>query len=200
MARRRFDEIVSLGRGCQPAHQIRRIFDIERAHIFDWIMTPDEGLRTSIRTGLEHFFERDRLVIGPEGCIVDATTNIQFMHEFPDGLVADRTYAEHAARFSALVARWQELMSSSQRVLFVRQHAWAADARASAVMLRETLDAAAPALDYTILYLTENEQPAWNESRIVNEYLHQMEPYDWRGDDRAWSTLFNSVEVHVADK
>lgn len=193
MAFGRFDEIVSLGRACQPAHQIRRIFGVERAHVFDWIITPDDGLRTSIETGLENFFARDRLVVGPENCVVDAVSDVRFLHEFPDGRLDEQTYAEHVARFSTLVARWRDLMNSNHRVLFVRQHAWSPDAHASALKLRETLDVAAPSLEYTVLYLIEQDVPAWNEPRLVNMRLRQTEPYDWRGDDRAWAALFDSL-------
>lgn len=195
----RFEQIVSLGRACQPAHQIRRLFGVERAHVFDWVITPDEGLRTSIEMGLKHFFLRDRLIVGPENCIVDAMTDVRFLHEFPEARLDEHSYAEHAARFSTLVARWRELMRSNRRVLFVRQHAWNPDPRLSALKLRDALDVAAPALDYTLLYLTEQDAPPWNESRIVNMRLRQTEPYDWRGDDQAWSALFDSLGVSLAE-
>lgn len=194
----RFDEIVSLGRACQPAYQIRRIFGAERAHVFDWVITPDQGLRASIDAGLDQFFERDRLVVGASQCVVDRITDVRFLHEFPSKSVSDAEFTENVGRYALLIDRWRELMASNQRVLFVRQHAWEEDARVSALMLRETLDRAGPSLDYEILYLTEEDEPAWNEARIVNHRLHQPEPYDWRGDNAAWSALFDSVAAAPA--
>ena len=85
MPPRHYDQIVSLGRGCQPAHQIRRLYADAQAHVFDWIVTPDAGLLHSITTDLDGFFARERLEMGPEDCIVDRVTDARFLHELLRG-------------------------------------------------------------------------------------------------------------------
>jgi hypothetical protein len=185
----RFDDIVSLGRACQPAHQIRRVFGIQTAQVFDWIITPDATLRTLLETRLDGFFLRDRLIMGPEACVIDAVTDVRFLHEFPAGSDLDAKYAEHSPRFDMLTARWRGLMASRRRVLFIRQHAWDRDPRETATMLRRTLDAVAPLLDYRLLYLTEHYEAPWDEERIFNRRLRQPDVPDWRGDDQAWTAL-----------
>lgn len=188
-----YDHVVSLGRGCQPAHQIRRCLGANAAHVFDWIVTTDDGLVELIGSGLEFFFSKERLGMGPENCVVDIPTGTQFLHEFPRGCDIGEQHDAHADRFSMLTARWRDLLSSEQSVLFVRQHGWDPNPRAAAQRLRGTLERAAPLLRFSILYLTHDAVDSWNERRIVNRRLAQCEPYDWRGDDRAWTALLTEA-------
>lgn len=193
--RHRYDQVVSLGQACQPAYQIRRILGISSAHVFDWIMTPTEGLIALIGSDLEAFFSRDRLGVGASGAITDLPTDTRFVHEFPEGSDLDAQHAEHAGRYVMLAERWRDLLRSRQRVLFVRQENWAPDPRASAVRLHATLRAKAPHLRFRLLYLTANpaDETPWGYPDVINRYLPQLEPYDWRGDNAAWERLLHEA-------
>lgn len=188
-----YDQVVSLGRGCQPAHQIRRILQSSSANIFDWIVTTDQGLVTHIESELEGFFERDNLETGTEGFIVDRATGTQFQHEFPKNANFDTQYESSRGRFAMLVQRWRDLLASEQAVLFVRQHGWDGDVRASAVRLRETIKRRAPHLHFTLLYLTKDAASPWSEAQILNRHLTQPDPYDWKGDDNAWARVLEEA-------
>ncbi|MGH6951689.1 MAG: hypothetical protein ACREH4_12500 [Vitreimonas sp.] len=122
-------------------------------------------------------------------------TDVRFLHEFPPGADIDASNAEHAPRFAALAERWRELATSRRRALFVRQHAWDP---IRARRFRRTPDAAAPALDYTLLCLTETEGPRWGKTRILKGRLRQPATPDWRGDNHAWSELFAGVAAPLA--
>ncbi|MCX7356744.1 MAG: DUF1796 family putative cysteine peptidase [Alphaproteobacteria bacterium] len=186
---RHYDQIVSLGRGCQPAHQIRRLYADAQAHVFDWIVTPDAGLLHSITTDLDGFFARERLEMGPEDCIVDRVTDARFLHEFPSGQDFGSQYDKHAGRYEMLAERWRQLLASQQKVLFVRQHAWDSDLRGTAIRLRDTIALKAPHLCFDLLYLSATHDEDWREERIVNVFLRQPEPYVWTGDDAAWEQV-----------
>jgi hypothetical protein len=188
-----YDEVVSLGRGCQPAHQIRRILQSSSANIFDWIVTTDQGLVAHIESDLEGFFERDNLETATEGFIVDRATGTQFQHEFPKGADFVAQHQASRGRFAMLAQRWRDLLASEQAVLFVRQHGWDADARASAVRLREAIRRCAPHLHFTLLYLTKDAAGAWGEAQILNRHLIQPDPYDWKGDNDAWARLMEET-------
>lgn len=188
-----YDQVVSLGRGCQPAHQIRRLLQSSSANPFDWIVTTDEGLVAHIESGLEGFFDRDNLETGAEGFIVDRATGTQFQHEFPKNTDFDAQYEASRGRFAMLSQRWRELLKSDQAVLFVRQHGWDADVRASAVRLRETIRRCAPHLRFTLLYLIKDAAAVWGEAQILNRHLIQPDPYDWKGDDEAWTRLMEEA-------
>jgi hypothetical protein len=184
-----YDQVVSLGRGCQPAYQIRRILGCNGANVFDWIVTTDRGLLSLIASRLDGFFSRERLEIGREHCVIDHVTETQFLHEFPQGSDFDAQYEANAGRLAALAERWRELLDSERNILFVRQHGWDGDARASATRLRDAIGMQAPRLKFALLYLTSVAESDWREQGILNRQLTQPDPYDWRGDDRAWQRL-----------
>jgi hypothetical protein len=190
-----YQHVVSLGRGCQPAHQIRRIAERSTACPFGWILTTDKGLVELIASDLEGFFARETLRRGADGYMLDPRNATRFQHEFPPGSDFDVQYALHASRFEMLVARWRELLRSEQSVLFVRQHGWDADARACAARLRDAIRGQAPRLRFSILYLTGDaaDEVPWDEQGIVNHRLPQPEPYDWKGDDAAWERLLGDA-------
>jgi hypothetical protein len=190
-----YDQVVSLGKGCQPAHQIRRLLGTTSAHVFDWIVTTDGGLVAHIASGLDGFFALDRLGPAPGGVIADVATGTQFIHEFPKGREVRAQHAEHAARFAMLAARWRALLRSDQRVLFVRMHMDDDAPRASAERLRDAIAGRAPRLRFTILYLTDDpaDEVGWGMAGIVNRHLKQPEPYAWEGDDAAWEALLRQA-------
>lgn len=192
-ALKHYDQVVSLGRACQPARQLRRILGTESAHVFDWIITTDQGLVSLIASDLDQFFAREKLTMGTHGFIIDRETDTRFVHEFPKGSDFEAQYEANAARIAMLVGRWRELIASSQSVLFVRQHAWDADARASARRLRDMITQKAPRLRFTLLYLTETEEDDWGETGIISRRLTQLNPYEWQGDDAAWSALLSEA-------
>jgi len=184
-----YDQVVSLGRACQPAYQLRRLTGVKTAHVFDWIITPDKGLLRWLETDLDQFFARDRLTVDQRSVVIDQPTETQFLHEFPPGADFEKAYEENAGRFAMLVERWRNLLASDQHVLFVRQHGWSNDARAAALRLRDTIAAQAPRLRFKLLYLTPDEQGDWREQGIINRFLRQPEPYEWTGDDDAWGEV-----------
>lgn len=98
-----YDQIVSLGRACQPAYQLRRLTGSESAHVFDWIITTDAGLIHWIESDLRGFFARDRLVTSQSGVVIDEATQTQFIHEFPSEAEFDTAYEANAGRFAMLV-------------------------------------------------------------------------------------------------
>lgn len=199
MVGRRYDQVVSLGRACQPAYQIRRLDAGAQAHVFDWVITPDAGLVDLIATGLDGFFARDRLEMGHHNCIADRVTDTRFLHEFPKGLDFTAQYEMNAGRIAMLVERWRALLASTQRILFVRQHAWNTDVRATAVRLRDTIAAQAPRLIFSLLYLTETEDDDWGEDGIVNLRLRQQEPYVWTGDNAAWEQVLAEANARFGE-
>ena len=193
--RRRTRQVVSLGRACQPAHQIRRILGITAAQVFDWIITTDQGLVALIEANLDGFFTPDRLVRDPKVGMVDLPTGTKFLHEFPKGSDVSAQHAEHAGRYAMLVRRWCTLLASDEHVLFVRQHGWDPESRAAAVRLRQAIRRQAPRLPFTILYLTSDpiDEVSWHEEGIINRYLPQPKPYHWKGDDAAWERLLGEA-------
>lgn len=166
---------------------------------FDWILTTDRGIVEWIAGDLDGFFAREHFGRGRDDCVIDVRNETQYQHEFPKGADFDAQFALHAPKYAMLTVRWRELMGSDRSVLFVRQHAWDADARACAVRLRETLRARAPRLSFALLYLIEPKRydGPWHEAQIENAALPQPASGRWEGDDAVWERLLGSA-LHSA--
>ena len=192
-----YDHIISLGRACQPRYQLRRIRGLADAGVFDWIITPDPGLRACIASGLAGFFDPAYLRRGPDGVVQDIRHDIRFLHEFPPGSPVEAGLAAHGARYAAQVRRWQALMASDRRVLFVRQHGWDADIAGTAALLSDTLATVAPALDFDLLYLTDPalHDPDHQAPRTRFHPLPQSATDRWEGDDTAWDRILTGVQL-----
>ncbi len=190
-----YTQIISLGRACQPRYQLRRIRGTVDAYPFDWIITPDVGLRAVIAAGLAGFLDPQFLRRDPDGMVCDSRHQLRFMHEFPPGQLIGAGLAQHGARYANLVRKWHDLMASDHRVLFVRQHGWAKDIAATAALLVATLERAAPALDFELLYLTEPRQhdPAQHARRTMFRPLGQSPTGRSEGDDAVWDALLAEV-------
>jgi len=190
-----YREIVSLGRACQPAYQVRHRLGVTRAHVFDWVVTTDSGLRHHIDTRLAGFFSPDHLIADDEGLVRDRTTGTTFLHEFPPDTDPGISMTKAAPRIAALVDRWLALLASRQFVLFIRQHAWDPDALTSAEALVTSLCHAAPRLRFRLLYLTSPDrfQQAPDRPELLHRVLAQPDPPDWRGDGAAWGRLLDEA-------
>lgn len=190
-----YDEVVSLGRSCQAAHQLRHRLGLDRAHVFDWLITTDRGLLYHIDTRLSRFFYPDTLVPDDNGGIRDRITGTRFPHEFPRGAAFGIAYAKAAPRIFALARRWTDLMASDQSVLFIRHHGWHGDIPSCARRLHEALRGAAPRLRFRLLYLSAPDrfQPLPDEPGLLHRPLAQPADRDWRGLDSAWQALFDEA-------
>lgn len=194
LANSRFDRVVSLGCSCQPAFQIRRLLGIEEAQVFDWLITEDPGIIHLIKNAAEDVFRQNDLK-WINGAVRSLTHGTRYMHEFPAEADIEKGFLENTARFATLTRRWRDLMTSDERVLFVRIHAWSEDPPAMAVQLRDTLEAAAPRLRFELLYLTPPElfDPTWSVAGITHRPVAQPEPYTWKGDDAVWERLLSEA-------
>lgn len=190
-----YDEIVSLGRDCQVAHQLRKTLGIERAHVFDWIGTPDPAILQHVQTGLDGFFAADNLRRDDRGYVRDPRNGTTFLHVFPQGSDLDTTRAEAAPRFAAMTERWRDLMRSDRAILFVRRHGFAADPLATADRLIAALSAAAPRLRFRLLYLTAPGlyRPQDDRPGLLHRPLPDPDPPDWRGDPLVWQALLDEA-------
>jgi hypothetical protein len=190
-----YDEIVSLGCTCETAYQLRRCLGIERAHVFDWVVTSDPGLLQYIESGLQDYFALDGLMRDAEGQVRDAQTATLFLHEFPEGADLAAAHAAEAPRIAALVERWHKLMASEQSVLFIRKHGWAGPPLRTDDRLHQALRAAAPRLRFRLLYLTKPAafEPGAATPGLVHLPLAPPDPEDWRGDDLVWQQLLSDA-------
>ena len=123
-----YRRMISVGKHCRTAYQIRRITGDSTTHYFDSLRTPYLGLLKTLRDGFAALFRREDLEIRNNGTlIVDARTGIGFNHNFakipgtnfidPDAI--ERQYEKQKAKMDYLAQRWEQFVRS-EPVLFIR--------------------------------------------------------------------------------
>ncbi len=196
--RRPYDEVVSLGQGCQVAWQIETNNMRKYAYPFDWFITSFDSLLLFIVHKGANFLDFDKIAVGeaypgdPSRLqVIDLVYGIQSYHDFfsmpPLG-----NYYEIKAKYDRRIKRFFKLLESSHKILFIREGL----SKAQVEYLDYILHSLYPHLSYTILALNNSQDYLydWGLERIRNFYLEQI-PGNWMGDFVRWKEILSQFPV-----
>ena len=192
-----YDLVVSLGKNCQPAYQIRRYTGVQRAQVFDWCMTPDSALTQVIRHGFSGWFDPDQLIPHSDGAYKHRESGVVFLHEFNSFPDFASGYAASAPRIEQLIFRWLDLVTSDKNVLFVRIHAEEPHVPSTAADLVRSL-VETSSLGFDLLYLVSPEifDPTWQVEGVTFRPHRRHGPdQDWRGHNADWDAYFAEMGI-----
>jgi hypothetical protein len=196
-----FDKVISLGRACDTAHQIRRYFRQTEAYPFDWLGTPFEGLLALLRHDFSGFLQTSDLE-SEQGCVREARYGARLRHDFP--VLDPEQIAAVQARYGRRIERFRQAVAGANRILFVRgqQHIGDALPFDPAITLERTLREVFPHLDFHLLVLNPEAAalPEFEAVGISGLSVASPDPYVWSGDDAAWSVLFGQVLTRVGGR
>jgi hypothetical protein len=212
MINKEFDHIVSLGSFCQTAHQIRRHFKYEHAHIFDWWVTPTVGLVELVENGFaELFIEQNmKIVDEPDGMAVMCSRyGLMHYHDFDEAKIAGTLNAflvragcpTNIAKFSYLLKR---LIGLSGDVLFIRSGGgyvrnYNQNMEFNPDLLKrfiKAMERILPTANFKILLL-QDTSPIFEDTRVFTDDLNNYGCDSWDGSDRGWSELFTRQQVNL---
>lgn len=165
-----YDEVVSLGKSCEVATQLRLKGIRKNAYPFDWLVSPFDALESFIINEGVHFLDEDKLVFKeinppnhPYYSVLDSYYGLESYHDFlgPDDI------AQHdkvRAKFDRRKKRFFDLLRSDNRILLIRS----GGTRQEAERLNNLLQMLYPNLDYTLLVVSYREefQVPWKIPRI----------------------------------
>jgi hypothetical protein len=194
---RPYRQLISIGKHCRAAHQLRRITGRQSASYFDWIGTPHQAILYALRNGLESIFRREYLGVTSDGRgVIDLRSGITYYHHFPRSSVGgkvdmqciDSGYLLQKKKFDFLRARWYESIASAE-TLFIRQDCLSTD---QAFELYSALVSHANHEDIGLLVIT----PPGHTLRVDHPRIH-VAPGDpeaksgeyWKGDDECWNSI-----------
>jgi hypothetical protein len=199
MAEPNYTRLVSLGRGCDCAHQIRRFTGIESASYFDWLATPHSALVKVLRLRFDGCFAQENLVVAEEDTTVrDDLTGLHYHHNFSRSAdkktiapsAIEREYERESAKMSFLARRWFETIRN-ETVLFVRRDTPTVP---QALELYQALEEQVPDRPTSLLFvIPPGYEFAIDHPRIFAEPC--MKPADdaaWYGDDEAWNGVLGN--------
>lgn len=193
-----FHKVISLGHSCVPAFYIRKWLRKQpEAYFFDWLVTPPPALLAIIRSGLMTLFEQQKFAISeapkPSSIyvpVIHTQLKVLFYHDFKKtrGLV-DFTPVRN--KYSFLAERWNKLMNSDNRILFIRHHI----NKEECIALKQVLCGAYPKLDFEILAINECDPATlkWDIPKVNSQYVKYCDK--WVGDESEWAKAFKSVNL-----
>jgi hypothetical protein len=179
-------QIVSLGRACKTAFNLRRFFDFSGAFPFDWWYSEPEALLSFLRSmDVDALYHPDLIELSEDG---KSVTNKRFPvllhHEFPRDYsapgqpIADGwrgAVGKARQRTAALIDKFKALNSEGNRVAFFREGPTPETAFISA--LATLLDCA----EWTYVPVDLADEPE----------------FEWKGDPRKWDDLLRATGVRL---
>lgn len=213
--------VVSLGGNCMVTKEMRLFYGIRAANLFDWWITPGDGLVRLIENDFDGLFERENLrLVGDRRSVANLRYGILHHHDFPRNDEEDRVVAideEHRRRnlekFAYLKRRWDDLAHNRGAVLFVRW-GWSMSellldglspdpACADPAKLVAALDRKFPQLDYQILLIDAPEvkrgykKVLYRDSSAFTGSGERLIPANlqWKDNTVIFSRLFSSVNL-----
>ena len=192
----RYSRLISLGRACECAHQIRRYTGIETAAYFDWLITPHSGLVKALRLRFEGCFMEENLVISDDRTTIrDSLTGIVYHHNFSrlsdmvtiDPLAVGREYKRESEKMGFLARRWFEITEKTQ-VLFVRHDAPSIQqAQEVYQVLSEQMKDRLPFVLFVVP--PEHELPISQPGIFVEKCRTVSGSSAWFGESEAWDNV-----------
>ena len=194
---RRYDKLVSIGRYCQTAYQLRRFTNNTTASFFDWLGTPHDGLIRVLQRDFLDCFLLENLVLSEDGLgVVDQTNGIDFRHTFSnpryshsiDLKIFALNYEVARQKADFLRLRWRKTIRR-ESTLYVRQDS------PSPTQIRELYDAlamqASPNRIGLLIVTPSSHPPAISLPDVYIESGPDLptSPVDWKGTDEAWDRI-----------
>lgn len=194
-----YDEVVSLGFGCQIAWQLDSLGIRNSAYPFDWVHTSHEALIAFIAHKGANFFAWDKIaVIGaypgdPARLqVVDLLYGIVSYHDFLSNPPM-ANYQDIKSKYDRRITRFFNLLGSKKKVLLIRL----GSTRAEIEYLDYVLRTLYPNLSYTLVALHDTQEYLynWGYKHIKNLYLPQVLG-DWHGDSTRWKEIMNQFSLN----
>ncbi|MBW6397505.1 papain-like cysteine peptidase [Roseomonas sp. HJA6] len=201
------DHLVSLGRACETAYNLRRHYGFATAYPFDWWISTTEGAARFIRDGdAEALYRQEDLSVSADGDAVgNARYGIRLQHEFPrdrrlEGRPVVADWADHLEaprkRTAHLARRFFGLAATARNIVFVRAIAPRDTNGAAVAALLEALDMRFTAARVAVVLVNYRGQvPAAHPVHRLS--VARPAGADWRGDSGAWDAALATLGLRM---
>jgi hypothetical protein len=198
------DHIVSLGRACETAYNLRRHYNFSTAYPFDWWISTTDGVARFIADGDgTALYDPDALRLAPKGdSVVNPRYGIRLHHEFPRQ--RDATGQPVAAGWAEYVPAARErtdhltrrLFGTGGSLVFMRTFGPRDGDEAAVAALLAALDARFPAAQIGVVLVNfRGRAPAgYATQRLAVE---RPAGADWRGDGAAWDRALATLGLRL---
>lgn len=205
--------LIGFGCSCQPAYQIRRFTGIEKAHFFDWLITPMKSIgKVLLDFDPDHFLNINQpggLPIVDHGIrVLDSHSGVKFQHEFSslkDGVIDINSIRQDAIKIKEkyifLRNRTLDAMRSEQDFVYIRFEWPVNDGKYDEieVMNKFILEVGGNARNRLFVLASESISFTRFEQNKLFFKLYPyvgVEKYKWHGNDFSWDKLFELSEKY----
>jgi hypothetical protein len=182
----RVTHIVSLGKNCMVAYQIRRFFGVEKSYPLDWWITPFDGLIKFLEfSDVNNLFDADQIAISENGqTIMNPQYGICYHHDFkregPDNRISKNfidQVGEVKEKYHHVINNLNLLDTNSNSVVFIRSINYNDDLK----KLTSVLGLKFRNADFSVLSINPKIQGVGS---------------NWQGDNKEWDEFFISHKLH----
>ncbi len=191
---RRFDVVISLGKSCQAAYQMKRRGLRTKSGPFDWFTVPTAGLFTVLESDFENFMQQDNLteVNNRRGYLVvrDNITKIQSLHDFHANQTIQETWPSFRDKMERRIKAFKKDLAESPNVLFIR-HGILREESIRLINLLKSIRRGKPctllALDQSF---SDTEEPY--DKDIISMHMPQQDN-SWKGSNAEWNRVLSHI-------
>jgi hypothetical protein len=191
---------VSLGGGCQVAHQIIRCFpDLHDSSVFDWLVAPLTSVTRLIGEDFRRFLDGDDMLCdidvksGKLRKVVDRFNNISLIHDY--NAFDEENDSRVRSKFKHLVGKFRETAHQNNDVVYIRAYnecdgAVVEDSEVEALLAR--IKAIHPAARLLNVHHNSDTADVWD-----GDLFWTSVPYTawWQGDDAGWASALHRCAV-----
>ncbi|WP_437828119.1 DUF1796 family putative cysteine peptidase [Niallia taxi] len=197
-----YDAILSLGENCIPALKLRKFNLRQIAGPFDWVGTPKlKNVSALISANFADFLNPSNLIVPQyaseeDVLVVDSVNHISFNHDFKtdvNTLTNLPSLPQVQEKYCIRINRFIDMLTTSQRLLFIRTNATIAD-----ILELERILSQKVKNQYSILVVNHTSvnkllELDWNISNVCSIELPNEEI--WEGNDGWWESIFQGITL-----
>lgn len=198
------DHIVSLGRACETAYNLRRHYGFATAYPFDWWISTTAGVARFIADGdTAALYDDAALRLSPDGdSVVNPRFGIRLHHEFPRqrGVQGQPVVVDWAAHIPAARDRTAHLahrmFGITGTAVFMRTFGPRDGDGTAVAALLTALEARFPATRIGVVLVNfRGRAPAG--AAVQRLVVARPTGADWRGDPASWDSALATLGLHV---
>lgn len=209
----KFDSVISIGGSCEVAQQIRTFRSIDTAGLFDWWITPFDGLIEVVENNFEGLVDEQDISVLGNRSVVSKQFGIVYHHDFrrdAQGNIVKEDISDRLVtlqqKYNALRNRFIASFSDNKNVLLVR--AWLdrlhekRHVAPSGLLeydfprMTATFRERFPRANVTMLYVNYAISHPMADGVIFDNVEDHGDITDWRGSTIGWQKL---LARHIGD-
>lgn len=193
---REFCFIVSLGKDCEIATQIKRLNLRKKSGPLDWLIVPEESLIKLFEKDFKNFASLENLEFEnpPIVKVKDKEYNIEFLHNFHISSMIGYYHKEFMKTLDRRVERLIFQLKNSKDILLIKKEGTLINTK----KINEILKKIRNNKPYHLIAIghTNEFKTNWNIENVSNFHTPKDKNDNWQGDNNFWDKILKDVTLN----